>query len=71
MSGRNWYQPEVVQSTKQANYYPVSRVPTRFTYKQFCLFVWQMSKKSIHYSDFKRKYEVELKELYHVGREAQ
>jgi hypothetical protein len=44
--------------------YEVNRSETRATYLQFCMIAWLMTKKNIHYHDFKRIYRKELKTLF-------
>ena len=43
----------------------IRNLETRFTFNQFCLFVWQMSKSKKHYIVFKKKFEKELTSLYY------
>lgn len=42
----------------------VSRSKSRFTYAQFCMVIWQMSHKNLHFGDFKILYAPELRLLY-------
>lgn len=65
-----YYQPHKPDYKK----YPVhghgldsDRAPTRFTFPQFCLMTWQMSKKNIHFADYKAKYGPVLRTLFNKG----